>query len=1556
MSAEGERLTVEDLTPAQRAALLARLSKPRAHTAEPVRAHGDPVLEAPLSFAQQRLWFLDRLQGPDPTYNMPLGVRIQGRLDRKALQAAIAHLVGRHDVLRVRIIEGPDGPRLHAPPSHSFDAMAVLRQVDVSGRRREQALGEAESFSAADAQQPFDLRAGPLFRATLFALGDDEHHLYLTLHHIISDGWSNAILLRDLLALYLEARDGTSAALPALTAGYLDFARWQRDPARAALIERQTAAWQRRLAGVPQGLEIATDFPRPAALSYRGAVKALAVGQRRTAILREACRAHGASLFMGVLAIFAAVLGRHGAGRDLVIGCPIANRPRPEFEQLLGFFANTIALRIDLGGDPTFADLLTRIRRFMLEAYSDQEAPFEQLVERLAGARALDRTPLFEAMLSFQQAPVPTMPPEQLGLKLEPLERITHRIHFPLTLGIAEGADGLDVRLGYHTDLFAAATAARLVRHFESLLDLAARQPDVPLSRLTLLESEEVAELDRLSGAPAAKQRTPADLRSMVEDEARRSPSANAIEAIDGTLTYVEFMLRSNRLAGHLCALGVRPGQPIGLCADRRSAMPVGMLASLKAGCPVLMLDPALPAQRLAALIEEGKPELILAHRRWLSALPPSTRVVVLDDIDELTKHLPAEPPPDRPLRLAYVLFTSGSTGRPKGVAMGAAAFANLIDWQREHPVLGRRQRTAQFAALGFDVAFQEMFGAWATGGTLVLVDQEIRQDPRALGAFLAEQRIERLYFPMIALQTLAEAALREPDRRHTLEDVIVAGEALEVTPAVRTFFASLRHCRLHNHYGPTETHVVTTEQLGGMPADWPSRPCIGQPVPGVVVRIVGPEGERVPLGVAGELWIGGVQLAEGYLGRPDLTDERFVTDAAGMRFYRTGDHVRQRPDGRLEFLGRIDDQVKIRGFRVEPGEVVAALRQHAAVAEAAVVAVKGPGGGHALAAYVVAAQGEADDAARLREYLAARLPGYCVPSSITFLDHLPVSPNGKIDRSRLPQPDEATGVVNDFVAPQTPTEQRLAEIWATVFGIEKVSASADFFEMGGHSLLAVRLALRINESLGADLPLRLVFESPRLRDLAARIDELSMVAIARPALVEVDRSRPLPLSFAQERLYFLQQLYAESSAYNMPAAIRLVGALDVVALERAFSTVVRRHEILRTRFVSSRGQPTQIVDPPRGVELPVVDLTALDEAGRKREIDREIATLLATRFDLAAGPLMRMRLLRLGTRDSLLMVAFHHIVMDEWSIGILLREIETVYAGGAEGSLPPVKAQHGDYAVWQRAWLDQTATGPQALYWQKRLAGAPVSTRLPFDRARPAHRSGRGGIVPLGVSRPVAAGLGALARQHGASVFMALLGGLAGLLFRVSGEHDIVIGTPVANRVVPEIENSIGFFVNLVALRLGLGEATSFAALLQQARDVSLGAFANQDLPFERVVELAKPKRRGETTPFVNVVLAYRDSSISGLQLPGLTTTAWPLGSAPVKYDLIFTLVAQDSGYVGAVEYDADLFDRESVEPLAEGFIALLTAVVESPQTPVLDLQIGSRRQALQSEPEFDF
>lgn len=1547
---------IGSLTPSQRAALLARALGPAGRARKAAEARPVPT-EAPLSFAQQRLWFLDRLQGPNPTYNMPLGFRIRGRLDVPKLTVAIERLVQRHEALRTRIVEGADGPTQYSIPAGSIDGQLVLRLVDVSANSPSEALKKAEAFSTADAQRPFDLLRDPLFRATLYSLGEEEYRLYLTLHHIVSDGWSNAILLRDLLVLYHGASPGSESALPALPASYLEFACWQRSPERVALLERQIEAWLRRLDGAPQGLHIATDFPRPAVLSYRGALVSRSIGRGATGSLRDACREQGASLFMGTVAIFATLLGRLGAGKELLIGCPIANRPAPEFEELVGFFSNTLALRIDLDGDPSFSELVDRIRVFMLDAYSDQEAPFERLVDRLGGSRTLDRTPLFEAMLSFQKAAGSTLQSDRPGLTLEPLERRSGHVHFPLTLGITETEEGLELRLGYQTDLFSAPTASRLMDHFETLVDLVGRQPAVPLSRLELLGVDELEELDRLSGDPLSSSQA-SDLLGMVDEQASRFPSEIAVEAIDGNLTYAEFISRANRLAGYFCALGTRPGRPIAICAERRVAMAVSVLAALKAGCPVLMLDPALPAQRLATLIEVGEPDLILAHRRFVSALPPARRVVVLEDAVELALAQPILPqaPPERPLTLAYVLFTSGSTGRPKGVAMGARAFGNLIDWQRRHPLLGRRRRTAQFAALGFDVAFQEMFASWTTGGTLVMLDEETRRDPRAIHAFLAARRIQRLYFPMAALQTLAEVATRDGAARLVLEDVIVAGEALEVTPAVRTFFASLQTCTLHNHYGPTETHVVTTETLLPPTAGWPSRPSIGRPVDGVVVRIVGPNGERVPLGVEGELWIGGVQLADGYIGQPTLTSERFVTDATGVRYYRSGDLVRQHRDGKLDFVGRVDDQVKIRGFRVEPSEVAAVLKQHDLVADAAVVAVRQSDGGLGLVAYVVPRAGKSPEAAALRSYLAACLPIYCLPASIMFLAGLPLSPNGKIDRKRLPPPEILAPSHADLVVPETPTEKALASLWAALLGVGQVSALADFFEIGGHSLLAVRFLLRLNEVLGVDVPLRLVFERPTLRDLASAIDHLPKALPARPPFVALARDRPLPLSFAQERLYFLQQLYEGSAAYTMPAAIRLAGPLDVAALERAFSIVIRRHEILRTRFISRGAELAQVVDPPMPAELQVIDLSGLDDAELRCTVDREVAALPATRFDLAVGPLMRLRLLKLGVDDALLLICFHHIIMDEWSIDILRREIGAVYAGEPESTLPTVAAQYADFAVWQRSWLDQSDDGAQAAYWRQRLAGAPVATQLPFDRARPARRSGNGGVVPLKVPAPVSAQLRRLASQSQSSTFMTLLAALASFLSRVIGERDIVIGTPVANRVVPEIENSIGFFVNMIALRLSVDGTASFSALLRQAREVTLDAFANQDLPFERVVEVTRPARQRETTPFVNVVLAYRDSDSAGLELPGVAASSWPLPGAPVKYDLIFALAKTGEAYTGAIEYDADLFDRGTVSGLADYFVALLASQVEMPERPLAELGMEGQQPATAATPQFEF
>jgi amino acid adenylation domain-containing protein len=1605
------------LTRSQRAALLQRLPQPRPEFAA-IPATG--VGRAPLSFAQQRLWFIDRMQGPDPTYVMPLGLAIRGTIDIAALARALHLLAARHDALRLRIIEETDGPYLEAVPPEALEGPR-LELVDLSARAPEEAQAEAAELSAEDARRPFDLGTAPLLRATLICLKPDHHHLLLTFHHIISDGWSNGIALRDLVALYVAARDGRVADLPAITHGYLDYAHWQRDPSRSAVIERQTAAWQRRLEGAPAGLDLATDCPRPAALSYRGAVAPFVVDEALTAGLNACCRAQGASLFMGLLGIYAVLLCRHGAGSDLVIGSPIANRLRPELEPVLGFFANTLALRVDLDGDPSFNALLARIRRFMLDAYSDQEAPFEQLVDRLAAVRALDRTPLFEALLVFQQAGQGA-PPAGLGLEVTPLERTTGRVHFPLALGISEVDGRLEARLGYQTDLFALATAERLARHFLQLVAAVIATPEVPVSQLAMLSEEELAVLARLGttapgpihgmhtsrfgmtrpplappfsprgrraagrpdgGGPQARSQRPpliraaarpspargeglaarprlgqrtrsvhaiSDLADLVDVVARHSPAATAVEAADGRLSYAELAERSGRLAQALLADGLAPGEPIGLCAERGLMLTVAILAILKAGCPVMPLDPALPPARLAVLIAEGRPQRILAQARFRAALPAEAPVMPIEEVAQAATEHQQIPLPASPDGLAYVLFTSGSTGVPKGVAMGRRAFGNLIAWQQCDSVLGRAQRTAQFAALGFDVSFQEMFGCWATGGTLVLIDEETRRDPAVLWRWLAASRIERLYLPVVALQHLAEAAALAPEpgagARVPLADVIVAGESLVITPKIRAFFARHR-CRLHNHYGPTETHVVTVEMLDGDANTWPERPAIGKPLPGCVVRVAGPGGETVPLGVTGELRLGGAQLAEGYLGRPNLTAERFVSDAEGRRFYRTGDRVRQRPDGTLDYLGRLDDQVKIRGFRVEPGEIAAVLSRHPAVAEAAVIAIDAADGERALAAYVAPAAGATGgvSALVLKDYLVALLPAHCVPASFTLVARLPVSANGKLDRRALPPPAPARADA-PAVAPAGETEQRVAAIFATVLAVPDVDAEADFFALGGHSLLAVRLAMRIRESFGIDLPLRAIFEAPRLRDLATRIDRLRPAAAARPALRPADRTRPLPLSFAQERLYFLDELTGATGAYNMSAGLRLLGPLDIDALTRAVTAVVARHEVLRSRIVLQDGTPVQIIDPPRPVTIPVADLTALDPPARSDAIAEAARQITAARFDLTTGPLLQLRLLRLAAAEHLLLAAFHHIVMDAWSIAILLRELAAFYAhhDADDDAVPPLRAQYGDYAVWQRDLMDAAWGQAEAAWWRAQLAGAPDRMRLPVDRPRPPKRSGRGDAVPLALLPATASGLAATGENLKATPFMLLLAGLAAFLVRLTGERDLVIGTPTANRTAPEIEDSIGFFVNLLALRLRPGDGASLHSLAADARDTALAAFAHGELPFERVVELVNPGRGGDGSPLVNVVLALREAG-AGLDLPGLTIEPFPLGAVPVKYDLIFTLEPRDGGYAGAIEFDADLFERATVEAMAAGFAGLLAAAAAQPQMPILDLPLGSHR-----------
>ncbi len=1483
----------------------------------------------PLSFAQQRLWLIDRLEPGSAAYNMPFPLRLRGELDVAALRRALSAVAARHESLRTVFAEGESGPVqvIHAP------APARLEVADLGGLPREAREAEALRLVAEESLRPFDLARGPLLRSALLRLSEEEWALLFTLHHVVGDAWSTGVLVREVSELYAAFTAGREPVLPALPVQYADYAAWQRAWLSGETLERQLGWWRERLAGAPPLLEIPTDRPRAPVAGAPAADEPLVLDPEATRELRALARREGATPFMALLAAWQLLLGRYSGQEDVVVGSPVAGRTRTELEPMVGFFVNTLVLRTDLSGDPSFLELLGRVRETTLGAFQHQEIPFERLVEELQPERSLAHSPLFQVMFALQTVEEAVL---RLGrLRTEPIPDAGGVAQHDLNFSLHQGTDRLWGTLRYRTDLFEASTAARMLGHFRLLLEGALRDPRRPLSDLPLLTAEERTQvLERWN--PAGRVHPPIALHERFERQARLTPEAVALVHGGTSLTYRELDAGANRLAHHLRRRGVGPDARVALCAARSVEMLVGVLGTLKAGGACVPLDPAYPAERLAFMLAESGARVLLTQARLEPRLPESGAAVVrLDaDADEIARESAAPPAVEvAPENLAYVVFTSGSTGRPKGVAMPHGPLAGLLDWQERDWREPRAAATLQFTTIGFDVAFQEIFSCWTSGGRLVLVDEETRQDPAAVLRVLEEEGVERLFLPYVALQQLAEEAVARGSAPAALRDVVTAGEQLRSTESIRAWFGALE-IPLHNQYGPSETHVVTSRTLAGDPAAWPLLPDIGGPVASARCYVLDARLRPLPPGVPGELYLGGGCLARGYLDRPDATAERFVPDPyaaePGARMYRSGDRARWRGEGALEFLGRVDHQVKVRGFRVEPGEVEAALLGHERVREAAVVAREDAPGGKRLVAYVSPRDGAELPAAELRGWLRERLPEHMVPGAYVVLERLPLTPTGKTDRRALPAPSASPG--EEHAPPRTPTEEIVCGIWAGVLHRERVGVEDDFFELGGHSLLATQVVSRIRAALGVEVPLRALFEAPTPAGLAARVEPLlrDRPAVQAPPLARVPRGRDLPLSFAQQRLWFIDQLEHGSPAYNLPSALRLRGPVDVPALSAALDALARRHESLRTRFPAVGGSPVQRIGAPAPVPLPVLDLARLPGAAREGEVRRLAAAEAERPFDLARGPLLRATLVRLNEDDHAALFTLHHVVGDGWSMDVLVREISALYAGEP---LPELPVQYADFAVWQREWLSGDVLEAQLGWWRDRLAGAPPVLELPVDRPRPAIPDARAGGVPFALSPELSASLRAVSRREGATLFMTLLAAWQLLLSRWSGQDDVVVGSPIAGRTRAETEGLIGFFVNTLVLRTGVDDALTFRELLGRVRETTLGAYAHQDLPFEKLVEELAPERNLAHAPLFQAMLVLQNTARGELRMGGVELAPLPVdGGEVVKFDLTLGMEEEAGGLRGSIAYRAGLWDPSTMERMAGHLAALLGSLAADP------------------------
>jgi amino acid adenylation domain-containing protein len=1522
---------------------------------------------APLSFAQERLWFLDRLEPGTALYNVPATVRLRGALNAAALERALGEVVRRHAALRTTFAQRDGVPVQVIAPFAGF----VLPVEEWSGRTEAEVMARVAEHAAA----PFDLAAGPLFRAALLRLGADEHLLVACMHHVCSDGWSLGVLFGELSALYTAFVEGRDAALPELPVQYADYAAWQREQLRDEALAGPLAWWKARLADVPALLELPADHPRPAVRTHGGAAVDIHLSPEMLERLRALGRAEGATLFMVLLTAFQSLLARYAGTADVVVGTPIAGRTRHETEGMIGFFVNTLVLRAELAGDPPFREAVRRARAATLGAFEHQEVPFERLVAELRPERSLAHAPLFQVMFSVDDAAERV--PALAGIRAEPVE-VAHGItKFDLGLAAAPGPDGLRCRLSYATDLFERATIERMAGHLARLLEQVAADGAVPLSRIELMDPAERRALDAWSGTdapyPAAR-----GIHDLFAEQAARTPDAVALVCGGETLSYAELNARANRLAHHLSRMGVHRESRVGICLERGPALVAAILAVLKAGGAYVPLDPRYPAERLAFMLADcAVPVLVtqdsLAGRLRVRA---GTGVVRVDAdgaaIAAEPSHDPAGGTGGR--GLAYVMYTSGSTGTPKGVAVEHRSVVRLVRgaaWAR----FGPDEVMLAAAPVSFDASTLELWSALLNGGRVVLVPGA---DPSLaeLGRAIVHHGVTTLWLTAGLFQVMVQEQL---DDLRGVRQLLAGGDVLP-EDAVRRVREHLPDCRLINGYGPTENTTFTCCHT--VDDGWRGGPVpIGTPVTNTRAYVLDGALRPVPVGVAGELYAGGAGVARGYVGRPAATAERFVPDPfgaePGARMYRTGDRVRWKEvrtsesakvrkwraeDGSseaastlalshsrtfaLDFLGRMDQQVKIRGFRIEPGEVEGALRALPGVREARVL-VRGEGADKRLVAYVT---GDAETET-LRAALRAGLPDHLVPAAFVLLDRLPLTPNGKLDAAALPVP-AMEGDAERYVAPRNPLEEVLAGIWMEVLRVDRVGVEDGFFELGGHSLLATRMVSRIRDALGVELPLRALFEGPTVAQLAERVEEMRRAGHPPlPPVVPADRGRPLPLSFSQERLWFLDRMEPGSAFYNVPAALRLRGELDVAALERALGGIVRRHEALRTVFREVEGAPVQVIQPFDGFILPV-DVLSGGEDG-ERVVRERIAAEATRPFDLAAGPLFRARLLRVDADDHVLLLCMHHVVSDGWSMDVLFRELSALYAAGrdgAEAELSPLPVQYADYAAWQREQLRGEALDRQLAYWRERLAGAPALLELPTDRPRPPVQTYHGAVERTHLSAELLPELRALARAEGVTLYMLLLAAFQVLLGKYAGTDDVVVGSPIAGRTRRETEGLIGFFVNTLVMRTDLGGDPSFRQLLRRVREGTLGAYEFQDVPFEKLVAELQPERRLDHAPLFQVMCTVRDGARGSAGLPGLRVEEAAAELRTSNFDLSLLLAVEDGELRGAMEYSTDLFERGTIQRMLRHLERVLEQAVATPDARIsaLELPDAAERAAL--------
>jgi amino acid adenylation domain-containing protein/non-ribosomal peptide synthase protein (TIGR01720 family) len=1497
------------------------------------------------------IWSLSRLQegfvfhalfdeSATDVYTAQVVFDLQGRVDAGALRAAGAALLARHPSLRAAFRQRDNGDPVQLV---QHEVELPWAEVDLSGMAEDACERDVRRLMEDERVRKFDLTLPPLLRFMLVRMGPERYRLILSNHHILWDGWSLPVLATELFTLY--AQRGADTGLPR-SIPYTDYLAWLGDQSDTDALE----AWRASLDGVEEPTLIAPEAAGRAPVMPERVSADL--GAELTEVLAARARRHSLTMNTLVQGLWGLLLGRLTGRDDVVFGATVSGRPPelPGVEQMIGLFINTLPVRVRLRPDEPLIQAMARLQDEQTRLFDHHHVSLAE-IQRSAGMGLL-----FDTMTVFENYPFDPSAMDSTinGVRLTGVD-VADSTHYPLTL-LAVPGEGLRLRLQYRPDLFERAAAEQIMARLLHLFETVAAAPETLVANVDVLTPAERRQA--ITGWNDTAEEVPSGtLASRFEEQAARTPDATALVFGGRTLTYREFNERANRLAHHLIGLGIGPERVVALALPRSLDLLVAMYAVVKAGAAYQPVDLSYPADRIGYLLADAAPACVITDRAMAATLPAGTPRLILADLDVSERPMVNPSDADRttplvPSHPAYLIYTSGSTGRPKGVLVPHAGIVNRLDWMQAEYGLGTGDRVLQKTPAGFDVSVWEFFWPLQAGAALVIAAPEGHKDPVYLAELIRAERITTAHFvPSMLAVFLAEASAAHCT---SLRRVVCSGEALPLELA--ELFRATLDADLHNLYGPTEASVDVSY--------WEHRPergaasvPIGRPVWNTRLYVLDSRLQPVPQGVAGELYLAGVQLARGYLDRPGLTAERFVADpfgAPGERMYRTGDLVRRRPDGALDYIGRADFQVKIRGFRIELGEIEAALGRLQGVAQAAVVA-RGDGPGEKrLVAYVVPADGAALDAARLRRSLAADLPEYMVPAAILVLGSLPLSPNGKLNRKALPAPEFAGSPVTRW--PRDPQEELVCEVFAGVLGLDRIGIDDGFFELGGDSLLATRVVSRLRSALGVELPIRALFEAPTVAGL---IDWLAAAQeAARPPLVPVDRPDVLPLSFAQQRLWFLGRFEGPSATYNMPVPLRLTGPLDRAALSAALADVVERHESLRTIFPDSGGVPRQLVLDP-ALARPELLVSETTEAG----LPMALGAAAGHGFDISVELPVRAHLFRLPDNDRgepmhVVLLVMHHVAGDGWSMAPLARDVITAYAARVRRESPewaPLPVQYADYTLWQRELLGaedepESLIARQLAYWRETLAGLPDQLELPTDRVRPAEASHRGGSVRFQLDQDVHARVRTLAGETGTSVFMVLQAAFAALLTRLGAGTDVPIGSPIAGRTDEALDDLVGMFVNMLVFRTDTSGDPTFRELLARVRETDLAAYAHQDMPFERLVEVLSPARSMARHPLFQVALTIQNNPEAKVELDGFSAELEPLHVGVARFDLLMLITERTiggggpAGLDGELEFATDLFEASTARRLVERFERLLSAVVTDPGLRIGEVEVLDR------------